>query len=116
MRVLVCGGRDLKNVAFVYSRLDALHAERPFTHFIQGGAKGADAIAREWAIHKPGIELYICKAEWEKYGKEAGGRRNSRMLEWKPDLVVAFPTPNSRGTWVMIRKARAAGVETLVVE
>ena len=36
------------------------------------------------------------------------------MLEWKPDMVVAFPDPESKGTWDMIDKARAAGVNTIV--
>jgi hypothetical protein len=38
------------------------------------------------------------------------------MLTWKPDLVVAFPGPQSKGTWDMVNKAKAAGVETIVIE
>ena len=108
MRVIVCGGRELANAAFVWLNLDRIHAEKPFTHFMQGGARGADAIARDWAITKPGIEMYICKANWDKDGKAAGPIRNARMLEWKPDLVVAFP--GGRGTADMVRQAKTAGI------
>lgn len=108
MRVLVCGGRDFDNVAFIWTHLDRLHAETPITALMQGGARGADTIARNWARSKAGIQRYVCKAEWAKYGNAAGIFRNARMLEWKPDLVVAFP--GGRGTADMVRRALAAGV------
>lgn len=108
MRVLVCGGRDFNNVAFIWSRLDALHAKTPITHLIHGGARGADTIASDWAKTKP-IKRYICRTDWNKYDKMAGPIRNLRMLEWKPDLVVAFP--GGRGTANMIYVAEKVGVK-----
>lgn len=116
MKVLVCGGRDYRNTAYLFRALDKLHQERPITELIQGGANGADALAREWAKTKPDVARFVCKANWQKYGKAAGPIRNSKMLAWGPDLVIAFPTPKSRGTWDMVRKAKAAGVETIVEE
>lgn len=114
MRVIVCGGRKYRNEAFIWRTLDKLHAERQFTAFMQGGAAGADRIAKEWANTKQGLNRWVCKADWDKYGKAAGPLRNARMIEWKPDLVVAFPDPDSKGTWDMVERARAAGVEVIV--
>lgn len=108
-KVLVCGGRDFNNVAFILTRLDQFHAERMVTEIITGGCRGVDAIALDWARTKPGIKRYVCKAEWGKYGSAAGPKRNARMLEWKPDIVIAFP--GGAGTADMVGKARAAGVE-----
>lgn len=108
MKVLVCGGRDFPSPAQVWTALDALHAEHGFTALMQGGAPGADRMASEWAATKPEIQRYVCHAEWDKYGKAAGPKRNARMLEWKPDLVVAFS--GGRGTANMIAQAEAAGV------
>lgn len=113
MRVLVCGGRDFDNVAFVRSRLDALHAQQPITHLIHGGARGVDTIAGDWSKTKS-IERYVCLADWNKHGKAAGPIRNARMLEWKPDLVVAFP--GGRGTANMIEQAERAGVPVKRIE
>jgi hypothetical protein len=113
-RVLVCGCRDFNSPAITARWLDHLHAERNFTHLIQGGANGADRMAKDWARTKPEIERYECKADWERYGKSAGPKRNARMLEWKPDLVVAFP--GGRGTADMVSKAREAGVEVIEIE
>jgi hypothetical protein len=112
MKVIVCGGRDFKNLAFIWSNLDKIHADTPITSLMQGGASGADQLAGDWAKSKAGIERLVCKAQWEKYGNSAGPRRNARMLEWVPDLVVAFP--GGRGTADMVRQARAAGV--MVIE
>lgn len=92
--------------------MDALHSERKFTAIIQGGAQGADRLASEWARTKPEIERYECKADWHKHGLASGPLRNARMLEWKPDLVVAFP--GGRGTADMVRRSKAAGVEVLM--
>ena len=110
MRVLVCGGRDFTNQAFIWMRLDRLHAATPITALMQGGARGVDTIAGEWARTKPNIQRFVCRADWE-HGKRAGPLRNARMLEWAPDLVVAFP--GGRGTADMVRRARAAGVSVI---
>ena len=114
MRVLVCGGRDFNRPAQLTRALDMLHKERKFTHLIHGGAAGADTLAGEWARMKSEIESYVCHAEWEKYGKSAGYKRSARMLEWKPDLVVAFP--GGAGTKMMKRLAAEHGIEVIEIE
>jgi len=91
MKVLVCGGRNLRSPAQVFRALDRLHQEKPITELMQGGATGADQFAMEWAATKPEIKRYVCHADWETHGRAAGPIRNEKMLTWKPDLVVAFP-------------------------
>jgi cysteine synthase len=108
MRVIVCGGRDFRNHAFIYTNLDRLHAEKPITGLMHGGARGVDQIAAEWARTKPEIQRFVCHANWKAHGRAAGPMRNLRMLEWKPDLVVAFP--GGRGTTNMVNQAKVAGV------
>ena len=115
MRVLVCGGRNYDDSRRVYAVLDKLHAEAGIDCIIEGGARGADALARSWAEHPYGcgnIETY--EADWDHHGKFAGPMRNSRMLdEGRPDLVISFP--GGRGTADMVRKARKAGVEVIEI-
>ena len=48
-RVLVCGGRNYDDRATVFATLSTLHEHYHELHIIQGGAQGADALAREWA-------------------------------------------------------------------
>lgn len=109
MRVLVCGGRDYSDVDMVSVTLKGLK----FTWLIQGGADGADRLARDYA-EAMGIPIKTYLADWEKHGKAAGPIRNQRMLdEGRPDLVVAFP--GGRGTADMVRQASRRGVPVLRV-
>lgn len=109
VRILVCGGRDYKNVSAVYHALYAIHQKRGITLIIEGGAAGADLLARKWA-QENGVPVQTFEAEWEKYGKAAGPKRNERMLaEGNPDGVIAFP--GGRGTADMVSKAKAASVK-----
>jgi hypothetical protein len=109
VRVVVCGGRNFRSPAQVFRALDRLHAEHRFTDLMQGGCPtGVDRFAKEWRQTKPEIQGWTCEADWDRYGRSAGPRRNTRMAEWKPDLVIAFP--GGDGTADMVRKARAAGI------
>jgi hypothetical protein len=51
------------------------------------------------------------KADWHRHGRAAGPIRNQKMLDWGPDLVVAFA--GGTGTAGMVRLARAACVEVI---
>jgi hypothetical protein len=105
--LLVCGGRHYRNAEAVRMVLDAALRSGPVT-IIQGGARGADKLAREWADDRA-VECITFAAEWDRDGTMAGPIRNQRMLvEGKPDMVLAFPGGN--GTANMIRKAQAARV------
>jgi hypothetical protein len=110
-RLLACGGRDYDDVAFLFRTLDDLHREHQFRDFMQGGARGADALAKDWAKTHPDIERWEFKADWQRHGPAAGPIRNQRMLHWGPDVVVAFA--GGKGTADMVRRARAAGVEVI---
>lgn len=109
MKVIVCGGRDFDNASAVCKALTAAHAKRPITLLIEGGANGADKLAREWA-KATGIPCETVHADWKRYGPAAGPIRNSKMLlDHKPDAVIAFP--GGRGTADMVKIATQAGVK-----
>lgn len=81
---------------------------------LHGGASGADRLAGQWA-ERCGVNNIEFTAHWNQYGKRAGYVRNAQMLEeGKPDLVVAFP--GGKGTAMMVKLARDAGVEVIEVE
>jgi YspA, cpYpsA-related SLOG family len=48
MKVLVCGGRDYDDHATLVSRLEEIHRDRRIAVIIEGGARGADALARRF--------------------------------------------------------------------
>lgn len=115
-RIIVCGGRDYNNRFMVFGVLRKIwykHEKRLVV--IEGGARGADEAARVWAerFARLGVEHLPFPANWDKYGNDAGRKRNHQMLDQgKPDLVVAFP--GGRGTRNMVEQARYADVPVML--
>ena len=105
MRVLVCGGRNYDDWAFIVRVLDRVHARQSITLLIEGGASGADEFARRWARAR-GIEVATFNADWDRYQGRAGLIRNSQMLrEGRPGMVVAFRGGRLTGHMVTIASA-----------
>ena len=108
MRLLVCGGRDYAGLATAFAVLDIINKSRPVSTVIEGGARGADRLGRQWADALR-IPVVTYAADWDKHGKAAGHIRNALMpSHGKPDFVVAFP--GGAGTANMVRIAQEAGV------
>ena len=106
MRLLVCGGRQFTDTF----KFDAAMSQLPFkpTVVIAGGAKGADTLAKQWAMHN-GVWFVEVPALWNAHGNAAGQKRNQAMLDiMHPQYCVAFPGGN--GTADMIRRCNDACV------
>jgi len=109
-RVIVTGGRGYTDRDVVFNALDGLLKEfGGLMEIAEGGAMGADHLARVWADRND-VKRRTFEARWDLDGpKAAGPIRNRRMLqEFCPTLVAAFP--GNRGTANMMRIARDAGV------
>lgn len=115
MKVLVCGHRGFYDWRKLEHTLYELNEETKITDIIHGCASGADMLADQYAIYQS-HRVWRYPADWDKYGKGAGPIRNKQMLdEGKPDLVVAFLAPNSKGTKNMIEQATKANVPVKVI-
>jgi hypothetical protein len=115
MRVLVCGSRHFTDHVFANREL-LKYVDVCDDVIIHGGARGADTLAGIFG-KMFGLEVICFPAKWDEHGKAAGPIRNKQMLdEGKPDLVIAFLAPNSRGTKNMIEQAEKAGVPVKIVE
>lgn len=111
MKVIVCGGRDFNNAAYLTGAMDMLHLVYGVSLLAHGAARGADTLAGKWA-KKRAIECVEYPADWDKHGNGAGPIRNRWMLEdFKPDMVVGFP--GGRGTEHMLEIAQE--VPTVIV-
>ena len=75
------------------------------THILSGGAKGADNLARVYAVAY-GIPTVLFRPQYEIYGKKATFLRNTIIVE-ESDFVIAFWDGNSNGTRDTIHKAYA---------
>lgn len=134
MRVLVTGSRKFKDIVRVFEALDDLHRgpRGPITCIIHGGAKGADALGKEWAIEHnvkqrpflakwndlwvPGAVIKHNLATGKRYNVLAGFWRNQAMVdEGKPDVCVYFKLEGVKnaGTQDMIDRCEKAGIERI---
>lgn len=114
MRVIVTGSRDWADEKAIRDAFEALPAGEQHT-IVHGGARGADALAGKVA-RSLGFEVEIHPADWSRYGRSAGPKRNRKMASLGADLVLAFPLPSSIGTLDMIEVSRSAGIPVRVVE
>jgi hypothetical protein len=110
MRILITGGREYSNQQYVNEVLDKVMDFYGADNMciIQGGAKGADAQSKRWAIAN-GVCCINVNANWEHYRNQAGPIRNNWMLDFcMPEMVIAFP--GGSGTNHMISIARKSGI------
>ena len=112
MRVIVAGSRNYTDKDFIYSKLDYFLSEASNVEIIEGGCRGVDLIARQYAIDR-NLPYKEFPANWEIYGKKAGPIRNRKMAEYA-DALIAFYN-GSKGTENMIEIARNKGLAVRIV-
>lgn len=115
MTILVCGSRNTTEADYPRIR-GVLSQYEPGarTHLIHGAAPGVDKMAHR-AGQEFGFFISSYPADWKAYGRQAGPKRNQEMLDkGSPDIVIAFPRKASRGTWDMVKRARAQGIHVVL--
>ena len=110
-RVLVFGGRDWCDRARTEEVLRQYLWEGDTV--VHGGASGADALAGDIAGRVLGLDVEVHPADWKRYGKGAGPRRNQEMLDSGLDYAIGFP--GGRGTADMLGRLQRAGVSWRMV-
>jgi len=99
-RILVTGSRDWDQPEVIWEALERqvqLHvpADREGI-LVHGGARGADAIAADWA-YRYGLGIEEHRAEWDRHGRAAGHIRNALMVGLGAHVCLAFIKNASRG-------------------
>jgi len=120
VRLIVCGGRDFVDGGLVGRVLSKFFSEWQKSDgdvlVAHGGCRGlgalhtghgADAMAHRWCLDHE-IPVLTWPAGWGCYGRSAGPRRNSLLVErFAPTHFMAFQ--GGAGTADMLRKCLAAG-------
>lgn len=103
MKIIVAGGREFipaqEHKDWLINALKVNNA----TEVVCGMARGADMHGYNTA-KELGIPVKEFAADWVKFGKEAGRRRNKEMADYA-DMLIVFP--GGVGTNDMIRQMRA---------
>ena len=119
LKVIIAGSRDFNDYELLRERMDyfitGLNGWDGMDNMeiVSGTARGADTLGELYASHNQ-IPVARFPADWRKYGKSAGYKRNAQMAEYA-DVLVAFWDGESRGTKHMIDLAYEDGLSVHVI-
>lgn len=109
-RVIICGSREFDDYEFLREKCDKILSRKAADPneeivVVSGCARGADTLGERYAAER-GYQVLRYPAQWDKYGKSAGYRRNKEMAEVS-NACIAFlsSTAENRGTKNMISVA-----------
>jgi hypothetical protein len=100
----IVGSRDYTPLSKVIDYVNTLPVS---SCVVSGHAQGVDQTA-EQAAQARGMRVISLPADWKKYGKSAGFKRNVDIVAHS-DRIVAFWDGKSKGTVHTIRLAQHAG-------
>lgn len=104
VKVIIAGGRTFNDVEFFIECLKK--TEFDIVEVVSGGADGADRLGEMFA-REFGLKLTKFPADWHKFGRGAGPRRNRQMAEYA-DALICFDT-GGPGSKNMIQEMRKRG-------
>ena len=111
-KVIIAGGREFKDRERLYEYMDRMLEHYGEIVIVCGMAKGADHLGYDWAEERD-VKVDKHPANWNKFGRGAGMRRNLEMAKCS-DVLVAFWDGESKGTRGMILDAIKEGLEVHV--
>jgi hypothetical protein len=107
--VMVSGSRD-----WVWDSVIRKALNEEWTHhnmrLIQGAARGADLMARSYALNK-NWEIVDYHPNYTDFGKAATHIRNLEMVNQKPDIALFFVRDMSSGTMTTLEKVVKARIK-----
>lgn len=121
-RIIIAGGRDFANAALMQAKCDPIMADLTQKGYaleiVSGTARGADQFGELYAESR-NIPVKRFPADWNRYGKAAGYRRNTQMADYAAEFpyggLIAFWDGESRGTKAMIELAKKKGLMVEVI-
>ena len=111
-RLLVTGSRIWHDIPAIEQALAVILDRHPEGVLLVHGAcpRGADVIAAAYAAGTPGYRIEAHPADWRRYGRAAGYRRNAEMIALGAGGCAAFIRGGSPGSTSTVRLATVAGI------
>lgn len=107
-KAAIIGSRGFTDYEAVKNFLEG----RNLTQIISGGARGADFLAKKYALENK-IDYLEFPAQWDKFGKSAGYKRNIDIID-ACEVCIAFWDGKSKGTEHSLNLAREKNKLTIV--
>lgn len=114
MRLIIAGGRDIYPTDFFIAKtinkliMQPLNEDFDYIKCVLcGGASGVDEAGKKWANYRD-IPVEIHEAAWDRYGRQAGPRRNHEM-GLHADALLLIWDGESKGSRNMKKTMEAFG-------
>ena len=114
VKVFIAGGRGFDDYDSLVKWMDIYIQCPSDTEIVSGTARGADKLGEKYAAERQ-LPVARFPAEWNKYGRSAGYKRNTVMADYA-DALVAFWDGISRGTKHMIDIAKEKDLQVRIVK
>ena len=111
MKLIIAGSRTFTDYQLLCQTLAP--EKHRITQVITGGARGADRLGIRWAVSHS-VRLTGFPADWQRFGKSAGVRRNFQMAQ-AGDMLLAFWDGRSAGTRHLISCMQQLGKPVVVI-
>jgi len=115
-RIVVAGSREFDDydiAARVIEEFISREVKNDSLIFVSGGCRGADLLGERFA-KQHGYRIEVYPAQWDKYGRAAGVKRNKLMADIS-DYIICFWDGKSRGTKSLIEYAKQKN-KTFLIE
>ncbi len=109
IKVIIAGGRNFDNFNRLCQVCDESLQDQNKVEIVSGAYKGADALGEKYAA-KRNFPIKQFPADWRRYGKSAGLKRNIEMASYA-DILIAFWDGESKGTKHMIELEKLVGLK-----
>jgi len=113
MKLIIAGSRDITDYNILLIALTKFDLHKKITQIISGTARGVDQLGELYAKNND-IPIKRMPADWNKYGRSAGYRRNEEMAK-VGDACLAIWN-GSQGTYHMINLAKQYKLLTYVYD
>jgi len=114
MKLIIAGGRNFTDYKKLKETCDDFLQNQTNIEIVSGAYyKGADKLGEQYAKEK-GYKLTKFPANWNKFGKSAGPKRNQQMANYA-DALIAFWDGKSKGTKDMIELANKRKLNVLIL-
>tara|TARA_R110000764_G_scaffold211319_2_gene297384 strand:+ start:756 stop:1124 length:369 start_codon:yes stop_codon:yes gene_type:complete len=116
IRIIIAGGRHFNDYEFLKKEASIFISEienGEHIEIVSGGAKGVDSLGEKFAEEKS-LELIVFPANWKKFGRAAGPKRNAQMAEYATHLL-SFWNGESKGTKSMLTLAKKENLKVKII-
>ena len=113
IKVIIAGGRDFDDFNKLCQVCDEFLKDQKDIEIVSGAYKGADLLGERYAAER-NHTIKQFPADWRRYGKSAGLKRNNEMAAYA-DALIAFWDGESKGTKHMIDLATQADLKVKVI-